>query len=211
MEFIQFIQKFLIFLLPGIIGMFLYKTINIHKEQHYYFEFLKIIVLSFFSFLITDLLFGLIKIIFPCFIGESINIIKNIGSLQSEIPALNVGSSIIFAVILSCILTKAHYKNWIFKIANKLSLTRRVDNETVWEHVFDDKAVIVFRDYITKNTYYGAVQSFSDNSENRELYLKDVYVYNEYAEFLYHAEFLYLSRKHNEFCIELHDDQTKEN
>lgn len=87
-----------------------------------------------------------------------------------------------------------------------MKLTRRIDNQTVWEHVFDDNDVIVLRDSVTGNTYYGKVYSFSDNSENREIYFENVSVFDENSDFLYHAEKLYLSRVHNEFTIEIQDD-----
>lgn len=208
MEIIEFVQKFFLFLLPGILGSYLYATLNVQKEQHYYFELLKMIMISFVSFLLTDILFSGIKWLFPCFIYDSIDIVHQIGTAEATIPTENVLISVVFAILMACVLTKAGYKNWLFKLAVKLNLTRRIDNKTVWEHIFDDNDVVVLRDLVTRNTYYGKVCSFSDNSENREIYFEDVYVYDEHSEFLYHAEKLYLSRVHNEFTVEIQDDST---
>lgn len=211
MNVFEFAQKFFLFFLPGILGSYLYASLNIQKEQHYYFEFLKMIMLSFVSFILTDMLFSIVKILFPCFIYGSIDIIHQIGAAEAVLPTANVLVSIIFALILACVLTKAGHENWLFKLANRMRVTRRIDNQTVWEHVFDNDDVIVMRDLVTGNTYYGKVYSFSDNSENREIYFENVYVYNQHSEFLYHAEKLYLSRVHNEFTIEIQDDtQSKE-
>lgn len=207
MSVLEFIQKYFVFLLPGIVGVLLYNKINIHKEQHYYLEFIKMILYSFVSFMVTDLLFLIILKLFPCFIGHPINIIKYIGSVDSSLPTANVIVSIIVAIIISCLLTKANYHNWIFTIANKLKLTRRIDNEAVWDHFFDTSSVVTLRDFVTGNTYYGLVVSYSDNSTNREICFNDVKVYDKYSEFLYHAESLYLSREHNEFSIEIFNDR----
>ena len=208
MDIFEFVQKFFLILLPGILGSYLYASLNVQKEQHYYFEFLKMIMISFVSYLLTDALFSGVKRLFPCFVYDSIDIVHQIGAAEAVIPTANVLASIVFALILACILTKAGYENWLFRLANKLKLTRRIDNQTVWEHVFDDSSVVVLRDLITKNTYYGKVVSYSDNSDNREIYFENVYVFNEVSEPLYHAEKLYLSRAHNEFTIEIQDDST---
>lgn len=210
MEIVEFFQKFFLILLPGIIGSYLYASLNVHKEQHYHFEILKMVMLSIVSYMSVDILFIGIKRLFPCFIFDSIDIIHQIVATDAVIPTANAFASIVFALIWACVLTKARYENWLFKFANKLKLTRRIDNQTVWEHVFDDSDVVVLRDQITNNIYYGKVVSFSDNSENREIYFENVTVFDEYAELLYHAEKLYLSRGHNEFTIEIQND-TAEN
>lgn len=206
MDIFEFIQKFFLLLLPGILGSYLYASLNVQKEEHYSFEFLKMVMISFASYLATDILFWGIRKLFPCFICAPIDIIHKIGSTETAIPTANVLVSIGFALFLACILTKARYENWMFKLANKLRLTRRIDNQTVWEHVFDDSDIVVLRDYVTQNTYYGKVISFSDNSENREIYFENVSVFNKESDFLYRAENLYLSRAHNEFAVEIHDD-----
>lgn len=206
MDIVDFIQKFFIFLLPGLLGVYVYSLLNINKQEHYYFEFLKIIVFSFVSYFLTDVLFSIIKCVIPCFVYSPVDIICLISNINRTIPTPNVLTSIVFALALACLLTKAIYENWLFKIANRLKLTRRIDNETVWEHFFDENEIVVLRDLITQNTYYGKVQTYSDNSQNREICLSDVYVYDRYSEFLYHAQKLYLSRAHNEFSIEVQDE-----
>ena len=205
MDIFEFVQKFFLFLLPGIIGTYLYSYLNIYKEQHYYFEFLKMIMLSFASYLLTDFLFGAIKTLFPLFLYGPIDIIHQIGADKAEIPTSNVLTSVVFALIMACILTKAESRNWLFRLANKMKLTHRSDNRTVWEHVFDDNSTIVLRDYVTKNTYYGTVESYSDDNENREIYFNGVHVFDEDSNRLYYAKKLYLSRAHNEFNIEIHN------
>lgn len=210
MDILEFIQKFFLILLPGVISSYVYTSLNVQKQQHYYFDFLKIIMLAFTSYLLTDATFYTIKKLFPCFICSPIDIIHLIGSSKTTLPTANVFVASLFAIVLACLLTKASHENWLFKLAHKLNLTRRIDNQSVWEHVFDDCDVVVLRDCITKNIYYGKVYSFSDNSDNREIYFENVRVFTENAEFLYSAEKLYLSRAHNEFTIEVQND-TPEN
>ena len=86
MDVFEFLQKFFLVALPGILGSYLYTAINVRKEQHYYFEFLKIIMLSFAAYGATDALFCGIKILFPCFVFAPIDIIHQIGSVDANIP-----------------------------------------------------------------------------------------------------------------------------
>lgn len=205
MEFIEFIQKFFIFLVPGILGLIIFNYYNPHKQRHYYIEFLYIILCSFFSLLTVDIVFGLIKLLFPCFIFKSLDIIRYISTMDGTMPTSNMIFSIIIAVTYALIGTKLNYHNTLFKIANKFKITYRTNNTTVWEQALAIKSYLVVRDYVTKNTYFGQVIEFSDNSEIRELLLNNVNVYDEESNFLYHAEEVFLSRLHNEFSIETYN------
>ena len=205
MEFIDFLQKFFVFLIPGIIGIYLYGILNIQKEEHYYLSFLKIVMLSFASYLLTDVTFLATKMLCPCFVCDAIDILHYLGSSGTVIPTQNAIVAVLFSVILACLITKAQYRNWIFRIAAKLNITQRIDNKTVWDHIFNDSDVVVLRDEITKNVFYGKVTVYSDNSENREIYFENVRVFDNKSNFLYEAQNLYLSRAHNEFIIEIYD------
>jgi len=206
MEIIEFVQKSFLFLLPGVIGSYMYSKLNVQKESHYYLKFLEMIVISFFAFLVTDVFFRMVVFICPCFKVSPIDAFTMISANTENIPTLNVLVSIVNAIVIAYFLTKMQYENWLFKIANKLGVTCRIDNQTVWEHIFDDSDIVILRDYITKNIYFGSVFSYSDNSDNREICLENVKVYNEKAEFLYDANMVYLSRAHNEFSVEVHND-----
>lgn len=206
MDFFEFLQKFFLFLLPGILGTFLFSLLSVRKEDHYYFELLKIVVFSFISYLLTDCLFYIIDYFFQNSIVSPIDVVRLISSTDTSIPTPNVIVAIIISLVFAGLFTKAIYKNWVFRIANRLKLTGRIDNQPVWEHIFDENDVVVLRDLVTQNTYYGKVDSYSDNSPNREICFSNVYVYNQYSEFLYHAQKLYLSRAHNEFTVEVQDE-----
>lgn len=207
MSIIEFIQKFFLFLLPGIVGALLYSQLSITREQHYYLELLKLICLSFASYLLSDVVFWALGGI-PVIPWKPVNIIRLIGSPEGGIPVPNVAAALCVSVLLSCALVKLVDDGWFFAAANRLSLTHRTGNRPVWEQFMDNGHNVVLRDYVTRNIYYGRVEVFSDNSEQRELLLGDVTVFNEDAEFLYRAEYLYLSREHNQFSVEIQTDQS---
>ena len=109
MDILTFIQKYFVFLLPGIIGILLYHKLNIHKEQHYYLEFVKVITYSIFSFVFADAVFWIIKKLFPCFIYSPINIIHYLTSNVTSIPTANVVLAMIFALVFACVYNDKPY------------------------------------------------------------------------------------------------------
>lgn len=209
MDIIEFVLQFFIFLIPGICSTLLYDSLNIRKERHYYIEILRLFFVSFISFAVVDLLICGITKLFPGLTWKPIDIVHQIGTKGLQIPIINVAVATGVAILFTGVLVKARSGNWLFWFANKLHLTKRIDNQPVWEHAFDENDNVVVRDKITTNTYYGKVSSYSDNSEIRELILEDVYVFDQDGERLYHANSVYLSRNHNEFTIETYDDHER--
>lgn len=213
MELIEFIQKLFLILLPGIIGVLVINELTIHKEQHYYLELIRVFTYSFFSFLIPDILIRIINCmlrICKCSIRfETVDIVKHIASENFTIKTHNEIFAICCAILLSVLITKVKNDNLIFHIAHKLNITRRIDNQSVWDSVFDIDSIVVIRDFVTTNTYYGRVEKYSDNCENREILLKEVRVFDQEGTFLYECESLYLSRQHNEFSIEIYNYEDK--
>ena len=124
---------------------------------------------------------------------------------EIHLPTENVLAASIMGIMSVCLMTKAEYEDWIFHLANRLGLTNRADDKSVWDRVFDNGSVVTIRDMETTNTYYGEVYLFSDRGSQRELLLQDVDVYDNSSNFLYHMDFLYLSREHNRFTIEKRD------
>ncbi len=137
MDFFEFVQKFFVILLSGIFGSYIYAAINIRKEQHYYLEVLKMIVLSFASYAVTDFIFGVIKGMFPCFIYAPLNIIHYIGTDKTEIPTANAATATIIGIVLAGLLTKANNENWLFRLANRLKLSHRASNQCVWDIFYE--------------------------------------------------------------------------
>ena len=202
MEMADLIQKFFLLLLPGMIGMSLYYQLNIHEKLHYYFEFLKLIGISVASYLLSDCVFFVCGILIPWF-PRPANILAELSESPVNLPAPNVFAAVFASLVIACVMTKANYEGYLFRIANRLNLTSRFDNRDVWEHLFEYGNAVVLRDMVTENIFYGKVLVASDNSEKREILMSEVDVYNQEYEWLYHADLLYLSRDHNQFTAEI--------
>ena len=204
MEFAELIQKFFLVLLPGTLGMLLYNKLNIRKEQHDYLEILQLICVSVASYLLADFVFWILNFI-PGFPIQPVNILNELGKSEINLPAPNIFAAVLASIFIACGMTKANAKNWLFSVANRLGITRRTDDQSVWDHFFeyDQFKFLVLRDLVTENTYSGRARIISDNSERREILFQDVCVLDKESHVLYHADFLYLSREHDQFVIEI--------
>ena len=205
MDFVNFIRATFVFFLPGVLGMLLYNYLNAIKEFVIYIQAIKVILISFFSFLFTDGIFWLLDLIFENTYIKPVNIIKYITNTSNAMPISNMCVAMIFSLIIAIIFTKLDSHNTIFKLAKKTNLTYKVSSKPVWETSLSQKEYVVVRDYVSKNTFYGQVIEYSDDSSIRELLLKDVSVFTEESQLLYNAEEVFLSREHNEFSIEIFD------
>jgi hypothetical protein len=94
-------------------------------------------------------------------------------------------------------------KNVLFRVSNRFKITNRTDNEDIWDELFDEQPWIIFRDYITKHTYWGRVRKVSDKKQEREIVLEEVTVYDENGEELYKMKQVYFCRNSSEFSIEI--------
>ncbi len=207
MEIFIFIQKVFVFLIPGAIFVKICEYFIPHKEKHYYFQLLSMLLLSCLLFLITDIILLPIKLIFNSIIKNlyDMNIFDYIFKLDVTMSKVNFIIAIILSIILSIITIKFQYNNFIFKFLNKLKISFRVSNKDVWTNFIDDKPFVVIRDMLTENVYYGTIIEYSDDSAIRELSLKNVKVFDKESNFLYCLENLYISREHNEFTIEVYN------
>lgn len=205
MEFVNFIRTTFVFFLPGVLGMMLYNYLNPPKEFIIYVQAIKSILISFFSFLCVDGVFGLIDLRFENRFIKPVNIIKYITNSNTEMPISNMCVAMIFSLIIALVFTKLDSHNIIYKLAKKTNLTYKVSSKPVWETSLSQKEYVVVRDYVSKNTFYGQVIEYSDDSSIRELLLKDVSVFTEESQLLYNAEEVFLSREHNEISIEIFD------
>ncbi|MBQ7921735.1 MAG: hypothetical protein IJ325_04040 [Clostridia bacterium] len=208
MDIANFIQKFFLYLLPGIFGLIIFEHLTPQKERHYYKEFVFSFILSFVSFLIVDILISLFNLLCPKSTVQPLNIVAYISNMQGVIPNGIFFASCIVSIIIALFLIKCDYKQWLFKLAKKLKLSNRNDNLSVWESIFENDPVVTLRDNITGNTYFGTVTSISDNCDKREILFENVRVFSEEGDELFAANTLYLSRNHNEFTIETQKEGT---
>lgn len=211
----RFLLQILFIIIPGLIGIKLYKTLrNIgpaQKKLKDWQDFIEIFLFSIGSYF----LYGFLN-----------NLLHNFPEISLKIKMFNLFfkdefsyddlevSEIFFSSLLSIILAiigaAISNKKILFKIAERLKITKHYGDEDVWSNfLYEQKSDTYYflRDHKLLLIYFAKISKFSDSGEDRELVLEDVSVYNNKkdCELLYTSDKLYISRNKDDISIELPD------
>jgi len=128
------------------------------------------------------------------------NVIVN--SKHFDEIALSIPVSLIFSAIWSA----AKNRKIIIRFLQFILVTKKFGDEDVWDYLFNsgDAAIeyVHFRDFESKWVYCGWVKSFSDDQDLREIYMRDVIVYDFDGNIVSEAPNMYLSRKSDSINLE---------
>ncbi len=129
----------------------------------------------------------------------------------------NIVDEIIIATMFSIILSIG----WLFVNNNKIIIrflqfigaTNRYGDEDVWDFTFNSNdhqvRYVNFVDELTKTTFTGYIEVFSETPSLRELVLKDVVIYDsDTAVEVSKLPRVYIARKPEEITLEFPADQT---
>jgi hypothetical protein len=127
---------------------------------------------------------------------------------DTEMPVLlsEVGYATAVAVVLGAVLTLAAEKKLLFRVARSIRLTRRFGDQDVWGYLLNSPDVewVAVRDHKRGLVYDGHIRLFSDDSQNAELYLEDVQVYdNATGTLLYNVAGMYVALDRQDLTIEV--------
>lgn len=209
MTVFDFIERFILFVVPGVVGysLFCYFTGKRHSSE--LFSIAYIFIISILAFLFGNAMLLLVNCL-PNIHFQVVNVAQILSGDKQSLSTAGLVCAIIASIIIGLSAVGVYEHNLLFRLANKIKLTNRVDNTDVWEYLFYEQPWVVVRDYITGNTYFGKVIKFSDSENNkpREILLKNVDVYSV-DDGDYEMEQVYLARLPSEFSVEI-ADYTKE-
>ncbi len=208
MSVFDFIQQFILFVIPGVITYFLFCYLTGKKPLTDLLSVAIIFICSTLSFVLGNLFFMLINLI-PSVDFSLADVEQILAGNTNGITIPNLLAAIVSSILLGAVAVLFREKKLLFRFANYLNITKRTDNDEVWDCMFDSQPWIIVRDYVSNNVYYGCVTKYSDGVALRELLLVDVTVYSK-NDGDYHMEQVYISRAPSEFSIEI-DDYNKEN
>ena len=201
MTIFDFISRFILFLVPGLILHTAFSYLTGKKPLKDTTSLLFVFLDSIVSIFTANIILYFANYL-CCRNWPLIQITKIISGECQNISLFELGISIACAVILVLVFVAVHEKNVLFRIANFLKITNKRDNSDVWTYIFDNDQWVIIRDYISGNTYYGLVETFSDTGEHRELLLKEVSVTSPKGR-KYKMKKVYLSRNPSEFTLEI--------
>ena len=209
MTIFDFITKFILFVIPGFITVSVFCYLTGQKPQTNVYYIAYVFAASSISFLLSDLILLLINVMFKARI-VLVNVAEILKGAGTKISNTNMSVTLLVSVILSFVFVRAWDDRLLFKVANKMRVTHRLDNCAVWDYMFEKQSWVVLRDYITENTYFGRVEKYSDLRETYEILLEEVHVWSK-KDGEYCMEQVYLSRSPSEFSIEIDNYKKGEN
>ena len=207
MTVFDFIQQFILFVIPGVITYLLFCYLTGKRPLTDLLSIAIIFICSTVSFLLGNLFLVLINML-PFRDFQLADVAQILAGNTKGLTVPNVITAIVASIIIGELAVLFWDKNILFKIANSLHITGRTDNDEVWDNMFDSQPWVIVRDYVSNNVYYGCVVKYSDKTTVREMLLVDVKVYSKH-DGDYHMEQVYISRAPPEFSIEI-DNYIKE-
>lgn len=205
MTVFDFIERFILFVVPGFIGysMFCYFTGKRYSSE--LFSIAYIFIISILAFLCGNAMLLLINCV-PNINFQTVNVSQILSGDKQSLSTAGLVCAIFASAIIGLSAVGIYEHNLLFKFANKIKLTNKIDNTDVWDYLFYEQPWVVVKDYVTGNTYFGRVIRFSDTEDNkpREMLLEDVSVYSS-TDGEYEIKQVYLSRNPSEFSIEIDD------
>lgn len=202
----SFLIRILLLVIPGIVGSIFYRSLRGKTSKKDWEDYLEILAFS----LLSYGTYGLIVYAISLFHATNdpfgaFKALTNEG-LPIEAP---IGHAIVFSSVLSVpvafVVSYVYEYKLINKFARFVKASKRFGDEDVWDYFnrSPDVKWVYVRDLKNDLYYYGWIQCWSDPHKERELLLREVDVYKRStAEFLYSADVVYLSRKHDELTIE---------
>ena len=196
----DFIEKFILFVIPGVTFYLLFCYMTGKRPLTDIMSVIVIFITSALAFLCGNVIILLVDL-FPKYNYPIVDVSSMLTG-NNTITTSGFVSAMLSTVIICVVAVFVWDKNILFKIANRLRITHRIDNFAVWDYLFDQQPWVIIRDYVTGNVYYGFVARYSDGNEVRELLLEDVHVWSK-KDGDYRMEKVYLSRRPSEFSIEI--------
>lgn len=137
------------------------------------------------------------KSIFGTFLDERAPLDPHVGTITL---------AIMVATILAIAAAYAHNYSLVNRLGRLIRASKRSGDEDTWDF-FNSSVDVVWvhvYDHTLDRVYYGLVKRYSDSEKPREMVLRDVQVFKiSTDELLYCKDYVYLSRDHNNWTIEV--------
>jgi hypothetical protein len=205
MEITEFAFKLLILFFPGIICAYLIDQLTIHRPREAFFFLLQAFTLGLICYFSYWVIVEIIVYFYPNSISPEITFLKALTNSNLSFSFGEIVFVSFISVILACLVSVASRYKLLNRTARYIGITKKFGELDVWGYMLNMEEVVwvTVRDHKNDLIYDGWVQSFSDDSKDAELLLRDVSIYkNSTAEKLYQVGAVYLSRKRDDISIE---------
>jgi hypothetical protein len=196
----------LIFLLmPGAIAALIVGKLTFHRRWSIFSFILHSFLLGVGTYLLYQLILHLCGYIAGCD-SKSLIFWDALFDMNIRISLKEIGLSCLFAIAIGYVASAIINHKLLFKSAKFVRVSNKFGDEDIWAYFLNSRNVtwIWVRDHPRKLIYEGWVQSFSVESSNREVLLREVKVFsNTDGAFLYSVPAMYISGKATDLTLEL--------
>lgn len=203
-----FTVKLIVLLLPGVIAALIVETLTIHKTiSQFRFLVFSIVLGSTCYFCLS--IFGGIWNFIAIYFGWSpitFSIQDSFLTESKPLSILEILLAIFVSIPLSLLVSLFISKRWFNRIGHAIGVTKKYGGDSVYYYAMEQEQVVWARARLFDQDiwYEGLIDSFSEDEDNKEIYLKSVVVYRiSDSEKLYELESVYLSLSKNGVILEI--------
>jgi len=214
MNLSEFAFRIIFIFIPGLIAFNIVNKLTFHKEFKIPDILLGSLTYGFLCYLVYYFIFILIPSKLPSFPSQTFYFTESLTNSQAKLNFQEIAVVTVLAIPIGLALSALENYKILYKLANKLKISDKLDDIGVWNKAFDSPLNhwVVIRDIQNDLMYQGWVESFSDGLDNNEILLRDVKVFrNSDQDFLYPVPGLYISLSKDNLRIEFQSWNFTEN
>jgi len=205
MEVSEFGFKLLLLFFPGILCAHLIDQLTVHRPRETIFFLLQSFVCGIASYFTYWAGVKIVSQTFPKIACPDVTFLRALTDSSTRFSFREIALVSLLAVVIACFISLASRFKLLNRVARKCGLTKKFGELDVWGYMLNMPEVVwvTLRDHKNNLIYDGWVQSFSDDSADAELLLRDVSVYkNDTGEQLYQVGAVYICRSREDISIE---------
>jgi hypothetical protein len=190
--------KLVLILIPGGLATLILEKLTTYLKWEPFKFIINAILLGGLSYLFSDLIF------YYWYANE----IKGfwLTFTSNNIPFWEIIKATGVAIFIGFFASWIENKKILTRFARKFNIADKYGEENLYSYFLNSKEVteVYVRDIVNNLTFYGIVDSFSENEQISEITLRDVTVYRyDDSAFLYEMPKVFLSRPKNSIFIEV--------
>ena len=200
MGFSELTIRVVLLFIPGIISYIIIDKCVTLKDRTKFHFVLYAFILGFLDYLTVEVLLSLSG---P---GQKLTFTKALVDNNIDIDMTEVKFASVVAILVGLTISAVLRRSLFHRFVAKLKISRKISDPEIWGHVFNSQINppwVCVRDLANDLTYTGWVDCFSEDEEERAMFIREVEVKrNTSGEKLYDVPAIYLSKRKDNIIIE---------
>ncbi|MEI7482980.1 MAG: hypothetical protein WCK75_11635 [Elusimicrobiota bacterium] len=196
MEITEFTFRLLLLFVPGLLSLLIVDKLTNHKTYKPHEVFIYTLLLGFIDYMALYAILNVLLVFWSEY--HDLYFLQSLKDTKANLNFSELFFATLLAFPLGIFVSAAINRKWLFRLAYFLKVSRKFGYMAVGDYVMYLEAEgiewVVVRDISKDLMYQGWAEAFSDSSEKKEIFLRDVIVYGESSgNKLYEVPGLYLN------------------